>query len=177
MKLKSTIESVLFIQGEPLATSRLAKIIGAKKDDVQKTLEELAAEYGDRGIVLIQNNGEWQFATNAENKEAVEKLMTSELSDELSRASLETLAIIAYKGPISRAGVEYIRGVDSTFTLRNLLMRGLAEREESPKDRRSYLYRVSGNFMKHIGVSAMRDLPQYDEFSKREIEIPSEKRE
>lgn len=171
MKLKSAIESVLFVQGEPVALSRLAKIIGAKKDDVQKELGELAAEYRDRGIVLIQNNDEWQFVTNAENKETVEKLMTSELSDDLSRTSLEALTIIAYKGPISRAGIEYIRGVDSTFTLRNLLMRGLVEREESPKDRRSYLYRVSANFMKHIGISAMRDLPHYDEFHKKEIEV------
>ena len=85
---------------------------------------------------------------------------------------MEALAIVAYKGPISRANIEYIRGVDSTFTLRNLLMRGLVEREENPKDRRSYLYRVSANFLKYIGISGMRDLPQYDEFREKEIEIP-----
>lgn len=170
--LKSAIESILFIQGEPLAVSRLAKITGAKPAEVASALQELMAEYRERGIVLIQNGDEWQFATNAANKATVEKLVTSELADELSRASLEVLSIIAYKGPVSRAQIEYIRGVNSSFTLRNLLIRGLVARRENPADHRSYLYRISGDFMKHLGIARLEDIPQYDEFRSKKIEIP-----
>ncbi|MBI4132282.1 MAG: SMC-Scp complex subunit ScpB [Candidatus Sungbacteria bacterium] len=172
MNLKATIEGILFIQGEPLAISRLAKITGAKKAEVKSALRELAAEYRERGIVLVENGEEWQFATNPAVKPMVEKFVTSELSEDLSRASLEVLSIVAYKGPMSRIQVEYIRGVDSSFTLRNLLIRGLVTREENPADRRSYLYRVSADFLKHLGLTKLEELPQYEEFRKKEIEIP-----
>lgn len=172
MNLKSAVESILFVQGEPLAISRLIKITGAKKSEVEQALSELKEEYRERGIVLIQNGEEWQLATNSQNKEAVEKLITADLKQELSRPALEVLAIAAYKGPISRAGIEYIRGVDSTFSLRNLLMRGLVEREENPQDRRSYLYRISVNFLKYLGASDIRELPQYEELHEKKVEIP-----
>ncbi len=172
MNLKSAIESVLFIQGEPLAVSRLAKALGASKKDVESVLRELQGEYRERGIVLIQNGEEWQLATNHENKEIVEKFVTSELAEELSRASLEVLAIVVYKGPITRARIEYLRGVNSQFTLRNLLIRGLVAREENPEDRRSYLYRISTDFLKHLGVVSLEQLPQYREFRQREVESP-----
>lgn len=171
MSLKSTIESLLFVQGEPMAVSRIAKITGAGKAEVGSALRELAGEYRERGIVLVENGDEWQFATNAANKAAVERLVTSELSEELSRVSLEVLSIIAYKGPISRAEIEYIRGVNSSFTVRNLLIRGLVVREENPTDRRSYLYRISGDFLKHLGISKLQDLPQYEGFRSKEIEL------
>ncbi|MDP3727459.1 MAG: SMC-Scp complex subunit ScpB [bacterium] len=169
--LKSTIESILFVQGEPLAISRLVKITGAKKADVESALRELAGECRERGIVLIKNGDEWQFATNPANKAIVEKLVTSELTDELSRASLEVLAIVAYKGPATRAQIEYIRGVNSSFSLRNILIRGLVTRGENPADRRSYLYRISADFLKHLGLSSPAELPEYQAFHQKEIEV------
>lgn len=172
MNLKSSIESILFVHGEPVAVSRLAKLTGAKKPEVESALAELAQEYRERGIVLIGSNDEWQLATNPESKAMVEKLVSGELSDELSRAGLEVLAIVAYKGPISRAGIEYIRGVNSSFTLRNLLIRGLVSREENPADRRSYLYRISHDFLKHLGVTGLSELPEYESFRKEAIAMP-----
>lgn len=169
MNLKSAIESVLFLQGEPMAVSRIAKIVGAPKKEIEKALEELARDYRERGIILIQNNDEWQLATNPENKGIIEKLKTSDLRDNLTKSALEVLSIIAYKGPISRAGMEYIRGVDSSFVLRNLLIRGLVSREENPKDRRSFLYRVSTDFLKHLGLPGLKALPRYEEFHLKEI--------
>ena len=171
MAPKSAIESLLFIQGEPLAVSRIMKITGETKAAVTSALRELADEYRERGIVLVENGDEWQFATNPANKAAVEKLVTSELSEDLSRAPLEVLAIVAYKGPISRAEIEYVRGVNSSFTVRNLLIRGLIARKENPNDRRSYLYRISGEFLKHLGISRLQDLPQYEEFRTKKIEL------
>lgn len=174
MNLKSSLESILFLHGEPMAVSRLSKVLGAKKDEITEALEELREEYRERGIVLIQNGDEWQFATNPMNKEAVEKFVTSDLSDDLTRAALETVAIVAYKGPVTRAGIEYIRGVNSSVTVRNLLVRGLIEREENPSDRRSYLYRVSTDFLKHLGLARLDELPQYREFREKKIEIPTD---
>ena len=171
MNVKSSIESILFLHGESVSVSRLSKLAAASKKDVAAALQELASDYRERGIVLIQNREEWQLVTNPENKEAVEKFSTSDLADDLSKAGLEVLAIIAYKGPVSRAGIEYIRGVDSSFSLRNLLIRGLVEREENPKDRRSFIYRVSIQFLKHLGVAGPRTLPHYEEFRRKEKEI------
>lgn len=172
MNVKSAIESILFLQGEPVAVSRLAKVTGAKKAEVVSALRELAGEYRERGIVLIANGEEWQFATNPAHKAVVEQFATSELSEELSRASLEVLAIIAYKGPVSRAAIEYVRGVNSSFTLRNLLIRGLVSREENPTDRRSYLYRISHDFLKHLGITSVSELPEYGPLRKESIAVP-----
>lgn len=162
MNAKSAIESILFIHGEPLTVSRIAKVISASPAAVKAALGELASERRECGIVLIENDGEWQLATNPANRVVVEKLISGERSGDLSRAALEVLAVIAYKSPISRAGIEHIRGVDSSFTLRNLLIRGLVSREEHPTDRRSYRYRISTDFLKHLGLSRPSELPDYD---------------
>lgn len=172
MNLKSAIESILFLQGEPVEILRLVKITRASKREVESALRELAGDYQERGIVLIENGDRWQFATQPENKAVVEAFLKADVGSELSRAGLEILAIIAYKGPTSRAKIEYIRGINSSFTLRNLLIRGLVERDENPKDKRSYLYRVSVDFLKHLGLQRLNDLPRYEEFRSAEVEIP-----
>ena len=172
MDLKSSLESILFLHGEPMAVSRLAKTIGAGKADIEKALAELREEYRERGIVLIENRDAWQFATNPQNREAVRQFVTANFSEDLTRAALETIAIVAYQGPISRAGIEYIRGVNSSFTVRNLLVRGLVEREENPSDKRSYLYRVSMDFLKYLGLTRFDELPQYKEFRAKKVEVP-----
>ena len=97
----------------------------------------------------------------------MEALVRSELSEELSRSSRETVAVIAYKGPVSRPEIDYIRGVNSSYALRNLLLRGLILREESPDTTRGYRYSVSGDFLKYLGVSKIEDLPGYEEFKEQ----------
>lgn len=172
MNLKSIIASVLFIRGEPLTVARLAKVTGAMAADIESALRELQAEHREQGIVLLEIGGEWQLATHPLNRAAVEKLVTGELAGELSRAALEVLAIIAYRGPATRARIEYIRGVDSSSSLRNLLLRGLIMREESPRDRRAYLYRASTDFLKHLGLQAESELPEYESLASADIPAP-----
>lgn len=172
MNLKSAIESILFLHGEPMGIGRLARLTAASKGEILTALEELGGELNQRGIVLIQTGEEWQLVTNPENKEIVEELVSGEFSEELSKISLEVLSIIAYKGPLSRAKIEYIRGVNSDYSLRNLLIRGLVGREENPRDRRSYLYSVSTDFLKHLGLKNLEALPHYDEFRQKEIIVP-----
>lgn len=142
---------------------------------MRKALADLADDYNDRGFVLLEKDNSWQLASNPTNTAYIEELVKSEFTQELSRSSMETLAIIAYKGPISRIEVEYLRGVNSSFTIRNLLMRGLVERVENPKDARSYLYQATFDFLKHFGFTAMEQLPRFEEFKKQVIEIPEEK--
>jgi len=172
MELKHIIESLLFVSGEPISFGRLSKLAGAKKDAVEGALRELREDYKSRGIVILEKNGELQFGTNPENKEWVENFVKSEFADDLTRAGLETLSIIAYKGPLTRAGIEYIRGVNSQFTVRNLLMRGLVSRKENPKDARSYLYELSFDFLKYFGITRPEELPQFEELRKKEIDMP-----
>lgn len=172
MILKHVIESILFVHGEPMSIRQLSKLTKETEDTVKMALRELSSDLDGRGIVLVEKKDEWQLATNPDNRSAVEDFIKGEFTEELTRAALETLAVIAYKGPVTRAEVEYIRGVNSSFTVRNLLMRGLIERKESPKDARSYLYEISFDFLKHFGLKKIEDLPEFSELRGKEIALP-----
>ena len=163
--LPAILESVLFVHGEPMALERLAALAGADKNAVKTALSRLAEILEGRGVMLIEKDGSWQLGSRPTYARYVEALVKGEFGDELSRAAMETLAVVAYKGLISRTHIEYIRGVNSSFTLRALLMRGLIERVDNPKDARAYLYRTSIDFLKHLGLARTEDLPRYQELS------------
>lgn len=168
-KLKSIIESVLFVSGEPVKIGRLMKITGASKPEVENAIMMMQNEYTvDRGLTLIKKEDEVQLATNPENASFVDDLVKSEIQENLSKAALEVLSIVAYRGPISRLDVEAIRGVNCTFTLRSLLMRGLLERVENPKDNRGFLYKISFEFLKKLGLDGVNKLPDFETLSKDE---------
>jgi segregation and condensation protein B len=169
-KLKSLIESLLFVSGEPLKVKKIAAIAGAgsaeAKAGISALRESLAA--GKSGLRLIEKDGEIQLTTSPENSEYVNVFLKSEMEQKLSRASLETLAIVAYRGPIARISIEEIRGVNCTFTLRYLLLRGLVERIENPRDSRSWLYQISFDFLKKLNLGKKENLPGYEELKMKE---------
>ena len=169
-KIKSAIESLLFISGEPMKISKLAKIIEVSKEDVENALMILVGDYSsqNRGITIIRKEDEVQMATSPDNAGFVDKVVKSDLQESLSNASLEVLSIIAYRGPISRTEMEAIRGVNCTYTLRNLMMRGLIERIDNPKDLRGYVYKISFEFLKKLGIDGVSKLPDFDVLSKDE---------
>jgi segregation and condensation protein B len=169
IKLKSVLESLLFISGEPIRTLRLAKICNIPKNDVEAALGELKNDYEQekRGLMIITKEDSVQLATNPLNQEFVSQLVSGELGGELSRSALETLAIVAYRGPIPRVQIEAIRGVNCSYVLRSLLLRGLVERKEVA-DIRGYLYETSFNFLKNLGVGSVKDLPEWEKLSKNE---------
>jgi len=169
-KLKSVVESLLFISGEPVKISKLAKITQAPAPNIENAIMELAGEYlgKKRGMIIIKEGGKVQLATNPDNFSYANKLVESELKEELSKASLEVLSVVAYKGPVARSGIEAVRGVNSSFTLRNLLMRGLIERVENSKNKRRYLYKISFDFLKKLGLGGVKELPDYEKVSKDE---------
>ena len=160
------IESILFIHGEPMAERVLANVLGVSKKETTAGLEELGKRLEGRGLMLVEKEGEWQLVTHPDHAPFVEALLKDQHAEELSRAALETMAVVAYKGPMTRAEIEYIRGVNSSFSLRTLLLRGLVERVENEEDSRSFLYRASFDFLRYLGLARLSDLPEYEALQK-----------
>lgn len=169
-KLKSVIESILFVNGDPIKISRISKITSVAKEEVIICLQKLAEEYvnSKRGFRIFKKDEEIQLVSSPDNIEFVEQLVKNELQDSLSAAALEVVSIVAYRGPISKSEIEAIRGVNCSYTLRNLLMRGLIERENNPMDSRGFLYKISFDFLKKLGISEVEKLPKYAILSKDE---------
>jgi len=165
MNQKSIIESLLFASGHPLSYKKIVEILGIPESDVGKSLKELAMDYeqNNRGLRLIFLDNKVQLVIASESKEAIEKLIKSDFEEDLSQAALETLAIVAYRGPVSRATIENLRGVNCSFILQSLAIRGLIDKRNNPKDGRSYIYNVTFDFLKHLGLNQIEDLPNYNE--------------
>lgn len=174
-KIKSIIESILFISGEPMKLLKLAKVADATEVEVEEAIAGLNADYvKGRGLLIVRIKDEVQLVTNPENAEFVAELVKSEIQENLSQASLEVLSIVAYRGPITRAEIEAIRGVNCSFTLRALLIRGLLDRTENIKDNRRYLYSISLDFLKKLGIDSVEKLPDWKALSKKEEEIKNQ---
>ena len=167
-KLQSAIESILFADGEPVKKSKLAKILAVKNEQVEEALKLLGEKYSadDCGLSLIEKGEEIQLVTKAENAQYVEQIVKGELQETLSNAALEVVSIVAYRGPISTGEIEAIRGVNCSYTLRNLLLRGLIERSDNPRDGRGYVYSITFDFLKKLGAEGVEKLPDYDILSK-----------
>ena len=166
MALEKIIESVLFFLGEPVAVSRLCRITDKKENEVKEALSLLKNNLKDRGLALLEKDGEVFLATSQESSEILKKLQKEELEGELTKAAGEVLSIVIYKNPVTRAEIDYIRGVNSSFVLRNLAVRGLVERVACPHDRRMYQYRPSFDLLRCLGIENFANLPDYQELSK-----------
>jgi segregation and condensation protein B len=118
-------------------------------------------------VTLIKTDGSVVLATAAEASQIIETLHRDEISKDLGKAGLETLAIVLYKHPISRREIDYIRGVNSAFIVRNLLIRGLIEKIDDTDNKRSFLYRPTIGTLSFMGLSSVCDLPDYEETLKQ----------
>lgn len=161
--LNNKIESLLFYQAEPVKIKKLAEILEVSEEEVSESLNKLEQELDQRGIKLIKNDGAVSLTTSPENSEIIEKIKKEEQDRELSKAALETLSIILYRGPMKRSEIDYIRGVNSQFSLRSLLIKGLIEKEQSKTDERTYIYKPSMDILSHMGISKIEELPDYQE--------------
>jgi segregation and condensation protein B len=166
MQLDAQIESILFWKGEPVKVKKLAEILNVEIEAIEKALEELKVKIEGRGISLVRLEDEVTFGTAPEMSERIQKLTKEELVKDLGKAGLETLTIILYKGSVKRSDIDYIRGVNSQFILRNLLIRGLVERIVNPSDERTFLYKPSFDLLSHLGVSSIKELPEYENIIK-----------
>ncbi|MFA6324803.1 MAG: SMC-Scp complex subunit ScpB [Candidatus Paceibacterota bacterium] len=161
MELKQKIEAILFFKGEPLSIKRLMEILKVSKEEIGEALIDLNNDLNVRGIVLVEKGDELTLGTNPELSTLIEDLQKEELNKELSKASLETLSIILYKNSVTRAEIDYIRGVNSSFTLRMLSIRGLVEKTTDLKDNRRYIYKPTFDLLSFMGVKNVEELPEY----------------
>ena len=170
-KLKNQLESLLFVSNKPLSAKILAKFCGAEESAVLQTLTEMLAEKKDSGIVLLEASGQYQFATHSANTELVKQFLNADLREKLTDATVEVLAVIAYRQPISKVEIESIRGVNSQYSLRHLLMRGLIEKIPNPNDARGSLYQITTDFLQQLGLTSIHDLPDFEKLVEH-IKLP-----
>jgi len=160
MNLEQKIEALLFYKNGDVSVKELSNITKKSEAEIQEALASLAESTRERGIVVLQTDDKVRLGTHPEMSSTIEELIKEELNKDLGKAGLETLSIILYYGPVSRSEIDYIRGVNSSFIIRNLMVRGLVERMQ--KDSRSYLYKPSLNLLAHLGVSKVEELPDYE---------------
>ncbi|KKS46635.1 SMC-Scp complex subunit ScpB [Candidatus Azambacteria bacterium RIFOXYD1_FULL_42_11] len=163
MNYKSLLESLLFTAGHPVTVKKLAEILETGEIEINGSLKELVDDYekNERGLRLVFFDGKVQLVASPYSVEPVKKLIKSDFEEDLSPAALETLAIISYRGPISRAQIENLRGVNCSFILQSLAIRGLIGKYNNPEDGRSYIYNITFDFLKHLGLNKLEDLPNY----------------
>lgn len=166
LPLHTKIESYLFFKGEPVSLSHLSKIFNTEKDVVLASMDTLRTSLSERGIVLVSvDNESVTLGTHPTMADFFRDMRKEELSKELTKPSLETLSIILYKEDVSRADIDYIRGVNSSFILRNLSVRGLIEKTPDSKDSRKFVYRPTLELLAHLGVRNRNELPSFDEIT------------
>lgn len=163
--LTGRLESILFAAGKPLTLKRLAELTESNAAEVSEALHALQGRYKDTaaGLEVVLGDGEAVMATHPDNSELVRQFLKKEELGELTRPQLETLSVIAYRGPISKAELEQIRGVNCSLILRNLQIRGLVEAidEEAPVAR----FQVTVDFLRCLGLKAASELPHFEALS------------
>ncbi len=160
------LEVILFTHGEPLPIKKIVALLGLDESATRSAVADLASSLSasDRGLTVIVQDDEVELVTKPEHRELVHTIIKNEFEEELSPAIQEALAIIAYTGPISRGEIDYIRGVNSSFTVRSLLLRGLIERSAKSDDARSVVYQISLSFLEHLGLTKSGQLPDYGKY-------------
>ncbi len=177
MNLEIAIEAVLFYKTEPVKKSVLAELFIVSSEEIEKSLLTLSEALTTRGIHLVSTDTHVQLVTTPEMSEFIDSMRKEELSKDIGKAGAETLAIILYRGPLSRLEIDKIRGVNSSFIIRNLLIRGLIERRNHPTDTRSFMYASTPALFNYIGIAKREDLPEFetimntlDQFEKQHID-------
>lgn len=162
----SIIESLLFVSGEPLTLKQIAAIIGCNLEYTRDLINEMAFEYKNcsRGIKILNSNDKYSLVTKSENSSYVEKLLKNNLRQSLSRAALETLAIIAYMQPVTRIDIDEIRGVKSDRALMTLMEKKLIEENgRLSVPGRPILYVTTEEFLKYFGLDNIKEVPGIDD--------------
>ncbi|OIO47087.1 MAG: SMC-Scp complex subunit ScpB [Parcubacteria group bacterium CG1_02_37_51] len=162
-EIKNKIESILLVATKPLKISKINDLLpGVKKEQVAKAVEELQTKYNheESGLRIIENRGVIQLTTSPDSADVTKQFVKDETTGELTKPSLETLTIVAYRQPITKAELEQIRGVNCSMILRNLMIRGLVRRKENKQSLTTY-YSVTVEFLKFLGINRVEELPDY----------------
>jgi len=162
MSLDVLIEALLFYKAAPQNKKKISKLFAVPDDELVVAIETLKNRLHTGATRLVETDTEIQLVTAAELSDFVESLQRNDLSNDIGKAGAETLAIILYREPISRVEIDRIRGVNSSFILRNLLVRGLITRETITGQ--GYQFRISSQLLQHLGVTNKHELPQFSDF-------------
>jgi segregation and condensation protein B len=161
--ISKQIEAILFHKAEPIPKKDIIKILEIDEKTFSEALEYLHKRHDNSGLSIIDHDDTIALTTSNQVSNTVEKITREEISKDIGKAGLETLTIILYLGPITRSEIEFIRGVNCQFILRNLLMRGLVDREEDQKDNRVYKYTASIDLLRNLGISSTKELSDIEE--------------
>jgi len=160
MSLSVKLEALLFVAAEPVATGQLAEALDVAPSVVERGLNELDAALATRGLRLQRHAGRCQLTTAPQLAELIERFLGLEATTHLSRAALETLAIIAYQQPVTRPQIDAIRGVNSDSMMKSLLNKGLIlESGRSDGPGRPFLYSTTPEFLQHFGLNSILEMP------------------
>ena len=164
IKIKSIVESLLFVAEKPLLLREIAEASGLIISDIQVALKELEKDFFGRGISLVSKGEYFALVSAPENSKEVSRLLNEELRHDLSQAALETLAIVTYKQPLTRAEIEEIRGVNSDQIVRNLMIRGLiTEIGRKETVGKPILYGTTMEFVQYFGLEKEESLPKLED--------------
>jgi len=168
------LESLLFASGEPVEKKRAATLLGVSEIEVNDIAKILRNTLSGRGIVLVETAHKLELCSAPESAPIINRLTEKELSRDIGRAGLEVLAIILYRDGASRGEIDWVRGVNSSATVRSLMLRGLIEGAEDTADHRRIHYIATPEALKYLGVSRVGELPHYNEFVAKLSETHSE---
>ena len=168
------LEALLFASGEALEKKRAAALLGIDAQGLGVVARALSEQLTGRGVSLIESEDALELRTNAEAATIVKQLRESELARDLGKASLETLAVVAYQNGATRSEIDWVRGVNSSASVRTLLMRGLIEGKEDPRDKRRVRYTLTTEAFATLGLTGAEDLPRRAELSQAEAAVLAE---
>ena len=170
--LRASLEAILLVADEPVPVVVLAQVLERPRNEVTAELQNLAEEYKDqrRGFDLREVAGGWRFYTREDCAPLVERFVSDGQEVRLTQAALETLAVVAYRQPVSRARVSAVRGVNCDSVMRTLVLRGLVEETGTDAETGAILYRTTGYFLERLGLASLEDLPDLAPFLPEDIE-------
>ncbi len=161
----AALHALLFAAGEPVPKKELAKLLELKDAELALVLKSLTDSLCGSGVMIVDTETEAELRTAPEASVVVKKLRENELARDLGKGSLETLAVIAYQSGATRGEIDWVRGVNSSASLRTLLMRGLIEGREDERDKRRIRYSLTTEALAHLGLKSAADLPRSEELS------------
>lgn len=170
-KLIQAIEAILFVTPEPVKLAFLANKLEKSEEEISEAVKELAESLNGHGISLVESGEGIALSTHSDHSALIESIKKEDLQKDLSKASSETLSIIAYLGGATRSQLEFIRGVNATYSLRALLMRGLIEQKGAG---RAISYEITTELLNHFGVSKVEELPNYTETKDKLLKLLNE---
>ena len=170
--LRASLEAILLVADEPVPVVVLAQVLERPRNEVSAVLNDLAEEYksGGRGFDLREIAGGWRYYTREDCAPLVERFVSDGQEVRLTQAALETLAVVAYRQPVSRARVSAVRGVNCDSVMRTLVLRGLVEETGTDAETGAILYRTTAYFLERLGLASLDDLPDLAPFLPEDIE-------